>query len=134
MIKYFINTQLGYGSYANIYNILYSISENVNDLEKHVSSRCIKVFKKSSRYTEYAKNEARILSKIKHPTLFVYVFDTFMYEHGFYGPYSWFSILANDAGIATEDLIKNPNLVSINNLENYTDTITNIANNIKDVH
>ena len=63
-----------------------------------------------------------------------FVFDTFMYEHGFYGPYSWFSILANDAGIATEDLIKNPNLVSINNLENYTDTITNIANNIKDVH
>ena len=81
--KYFINTQMGYGSYANIYNILYSVSENVNDLEKHVSPRCIKVFKKSAGYTEYAKNEVLILSKIKHPTLFVSVFDTFMYNEHF---------------------------------------------------
>ena len=57
----------------------------------------------------------------------------YMNKHGYHGPYSWYAILAKAAGITTEDFVKNPTLVSINNLDNYADTVTNIANNIKDV-
>ena len=62
-----------------------------------------------------------------------FVFDKYMNKHGYHGPYSWYAILAKAAGITTEDFVKNPTLVSINNLDNYADTVTNIANNIKDV-
>lgn len=81
--KFYINKQLGYGSYANIYNILYSISNKVTDFEKLNSPRCVKIFKKSSKYTEHAIKEVEIIKKIKHPTLFVSIFDTFTYKDHF---------------------------------------------------
>tara|TARA_Y100000741_G_C18257167_1_gene559399 strand:+ start:1539 stop:2507 length:969 start_codon:yes stop_codon:yes gene_type:complete len=81
--KYYINKQLGYGSYANIFNISYSITNNITDFEKRNSPRCIKVFKKSTKYTEFAKKEVEILSTIKHPTFFVSAFDAFMHEGHF---------------------------------------------------
>ena len=81
--KYYINKQLGYGSYANIYNIVYSITNKTTNFEKRKSPRCIKVFKKSSKYTEYAIKEVQIINKIRHPTLFVSVFDSFMYNGHF---------------------------------------------------
>lgn len=78
--KYYINKHIGYGSYANIYNIIYSITNKITDFEKRRSPRCIKIFKKSSKYTEFAIKEVNILKKIKHPTLFVSIFDTFTYK------------------------------------------------------
>jgi hypothetical protein len=63
-----------------------------------------------------------------------FVFDKYMNKHGFHGPYFWQHILAKSAGISRKDLSKNPSLVTINNLENYDDTVTNLADNIKDVY
>jgi hypothetical protein len=73
------------------------------------------------------------VDSINNSRLKNFVFDKYMNKHGYHGPYSWYAILAKAAGITTEDFVKNPTLVSINNLDNYADTVTNIANNIKDV-
>ena len=81
--KHYINKQIGYGTYSNIYNISYSITNQTTDFEKRHSPRCVKIFKKSVKYTEYAKKEVKIINKIKHPTLFVSVFDSFMYNGHF---------------------------------------------------
>ena len=81
--KYYINKQLGYGSYANIFNILYSITDTITEFEERKSPRCIKVFKTSIKYIEYGEKECDIINKIKHPTFFVSAFDTFMYKDHF---------------------------------------------------
>ena len=115
--KYYINKQLGYGSYANIYNILYSISDNITGFEKRETPRCIKVFKKSSKYTASAKKEVEILTLIRHPTLFVSLFDTFMYKQHFcmisnkydYNLYQYtkkFSLCKIDILLITKQLLK----------------------------
>ena len=115
--KYYINKELGYGSYSNIYNIQYSINDKITKFEKYNSPRCIKVFKKSDKYTEYAKKEVEIINKIKHPTLFVSIFDTFIYKDHFcivsnkfdYNLYEYrkkFSISKYELLIITKQLLK----------------------------
>jgi len=83
------------------------------------------------------KNILENLDKVKPVNKMMlknFVSDTFMNKYGYFGEYSWSSVLANDAGITTLDLIKEPNLVSISNLKNYKSTVTKIANNIQYVH
>jgi serine/threonine protein kinase len=78
-IHYHINKQLGYGSYANIYNIVFS----ENDYKHATSPRCIKIFKSSDKYSECGKIEIAIMKKLKKPNLFVSFFDSFIHNNHF---------------------------------------------------
>jgi serine/threonine protein kinase len=76
-INYYINKQIGFGSYSNIFNVVYS---SVNETkERSESPRCIKIFKGADVYTKYGEKEVKLLNKIKQPNLVVSLLDSFMH-------------------------------------------------------
>ena len=81
--NYYIHKQLGFGSYSNIYDIIYSVNGSKTNFMRSSSPRCVKIFKSSDKYTSCGKREISIMKKINKPNLFVSFFDSFIHESHF---------------------------------------------------